>query len=353
MTDETHDLAAADVAPSVARAEAAGSPALIAGGFGVLAIALFLVLNGQRQAEASALTTPVANAALLAPAPPLQLPDAAPTAPPPPPSPVSAPILPPPSFAGGTGLERRKAPAVVVDLGGGGAPIVLAQAAAAPGGAAAPAAAATENASTLGGLSAQMRFGGESAAIATPGGDLGLMVPQGAVIPAVLETAINSDLPGYTRAVVSRDVYSFDGRNVLIPRGSRLIGQYRSATALGQSRAFVIWSRVVRPDGVSVQIGSPGTDELGRGGLTGEVQRHFLRRFGGSILLSVLNAGAAAIGGAPNTQIAIGSPAQANAAASSAQMGENIPPTIKVPQGEGIRIFVARDLDFSAVGPMR
>ena len=65
------------------------------------------------------------------------------------------------------------------------------------------------------------------------------IIAQGAVIPAVLETAINSDLPGYVRAVVSRDVSSFDGKNVLVPRGSRLVGQYRSGVALGQSRAFV------------------------------------------------------------------------------------------------------------------
>ena len=108
----------------------------------------------------------------------------------------------------------------------------------------------------------------------------------------------------------------------------------------------------MRPDGVSVQIGSPGTDELGRGGLTGKVDRHFFTRFGGSILLSVLNAGIAAVGDGPTTTIAIGSPGQATAAASMVQP-ENVPPTIKVAQGESIRIFVARDLDFSAVGPAR
>ncbi|MES1202256.1 MAG: TrbI/VirB10 family protein, partial [Pseudomonadota bacterium] len=74
---------------------------------------------------------------------------------------------------------------------------------------------------------------------AQPAGDLANMVPEGAMIPAVLETALNSDLPGFTRAIVSRDVLSFDNSKVLIPRGSRLIGQYRSAVALGQSRAFV------------------------------------------------------------------------------------------------------------------
>jgi type IV secretion system protein VirB10 len=187
---------------------------------------------------------------------------------------------------------------------------------------------------------------------ATAMGDLGSLVPQGTIIPGVLETAINSDLPGYTRAVVSRDVRGFDGRTVLIPRGSRLIGQYKSAVALGASRAFVIWTRVIRPDGVSIQIGSPGTDPLGTAGLTGEVNRHFFTRFGGSILLSVLNAGVsagvAAVSRTPTTSISIGSPGAAVGAASAIQP-DAIPPTIKVPQGSAINIFVSRDLDFSGV----
>ena len=91
-------------------------------------------------------------------------------------------------------------------------------------------------------------------------------VPQGAIIAGVLETAINSDLPGYVRAVVSRDVMGFDGRRVLIPSGSRLIGQYRSGLAAGQSRAFIVWTRLTRPDGVTVSLGSPVTDPLGRAG---------------------------------------------------------------------------------------
>jgi type IV secretory pathway VirB10-like protein len=183
--------------------------------------------------------------------------------------------------------------------------------------------------------------------------NLSSIAPQGTIIPGVLETAINSDLPGFTRAIVSRDVLSFDGRAVLIPRSSRLIGQYKSAVALGQSRAFIIWTRIIRPDGVSIQIGSPGTDELGRGGLDGEVNRHFFRRFSGSILLSVLNAGVASVGSTPSTQITIGSPGAATGLVSSALQGDAIPPTIKVAQGEAINIFVARDLDFSGVEPIR
>ncbi|MGA0605242.1 TrbI/VirB10 family protein [Phenylobacterium sp. VNQ135] len=180
--------------------------------------------------------------------------------------------------------------------------------------------------------------------------DTSSVVAQGAMIPAVLETALNSDLPGFTRAVVSRDVRSFDGRTVLIPRGSRVIGQYRNAQALGASRAFVIWTRILRPDGASIQIGSSGADELGRAGLAGKVDRHFLQRFGGSILLSVINAGVAAAAGPPAAQIVIGSSQDASSIASSASSPQAISPTIRVAQGTAIRIFVARDLDFSSVG---
>ena len=180
------------------------------------------------------------------------------------------------------------------------------------------------------------------------------IVPQGTVIPAILETGINSDLPGFVRAVVSRDVHGFDGTTVLIPRGSKLIGQYRSAVAAGYSRAFVVWSRLLTPDAVSVDIGSPATDQLGRGGIDGESNSHFLQRFGAAILLSVLTAGldAAVNSTTPqgSTAVVIGSPQQANnVAAIALQKYIDVPTTITVPQGAPVRVFVARDLDFSAV----
>ncbi len=181
-------------------------------------------------------------------------------------------------------------------------------------------------------------------------GNQGYTVVQGAVIPAVLETAVNSDLPGYVRAVVSRDVRSFDGANVLVPRGSRLVGQYRSGVALGQSRAFVIWTRLIRPDGVGVELAAPGTDALGRGGLEGRVDRHFLQRFGGAILLSLITAGAQIAANDSDTQVIIASTQGAgDAAATALQSDLSISPTVKVPQGAPIRIFVTRDLDFSVL----
>ena len=174
------------------------------------------------------------------------------------------------------------------------------------------------------------------------------MVAQGTIIPAVLETALNSDLPGYARALVSQDVRSFDGRHVLIPRGSRLIGEYKSALQTGQTRAFIIWTRVLRPDGLSVQLGSPVTDQLGQAGLAGKVDRHFMERYGSAMLLSVVGGAASALGGGSNTLV-IGTSTEATSAASVALQNQmKIPPTIRVPQGSPIQVFVARDLDFSA-----
>jgi type IV secretion system protein VirB10 len=99
-----------------------------------------------------------------------------------------------------------------------------------------------------------------------------------------------------------------------------------------------------------VQIASSGADDLGRAGMTGEVNRHFFQRFGGAVLLSVINAGMYALSDRPSAQVVIGSSQDAAGLAASAMTPASIPPTIKVPQGSPIRIFVSRDLDFSNVG---
>jgi len=201
-----------------------------------------------------------------------------------------------------------------------------------------------------------LRVGSDSVdtARATRLKDTASVVPQGTVVPGVLETAINSDVPGFARAVVSQDVRGFDGTKVLIPRGSKLIGQYRSGVAQGQTRAFVVWSRILTPDGVSIDVGSPSTDPLGRGGLSGETDTHFFERFGSAILLSVISSGLDALANneGSSTSIVIGSSQQANQVASVAlQKQIDIPPTIKVPQGTPLQVFLARDLDFSTLNP--
>jgi type IV secretion system protein VirB10 len=168
-------------------------------------------------------------------------------------------------------------------------------------------------------------------------------VTQGTLIPAVLETAIDTDVPGYVRAVVSADVRSFDGSRVLVPRSSRLIGQYKSGLQAGQKRAYVIWTRLIRPDGVSVNIASPAVAFSGETGLAGKVDGHFFERFGSAMLLSVIT-GLSSIGN--NAALMMGG--QSAAAAAIGQTGQ-IGPTVRVRQGQPIRVFTARDLDFSKV----
>lgn len=190
------------------------------------------------------------------------------------------------------------------------------------------------------------------------------LVPEGTLIPGILETAIVSDLPGQIRAIVSQDVYSFDGRRVLIPTGTRLIGEYQSDIVRGQKRIFVIWTRMLRDDGVSVRLDSIGTDSLGRSGLTGQVDNKFRERFGAAILLSIVGGGAsyltgfgsqAATGNSSDTQraedIARTTLAQTFSDMANQALGDSlkIPPTISVAQGERIFVFLRQDLDFSAL----
>jgi len=150
-------------------------------------------------------------------------------------------------------------------------------------------------------------------------------------------------VPGYVRAVVSQDVRSFDGTRILVPRSSRLIGQYQSGLQAGQKRAYVIWTRLIRPDGVSVALASPATAFDGSGGLPGKVDNHFFQRFGSAILMSVIGGLSAAA--SSGTSVILGG-GQTAAGAALEQNG-NIGPTIRVRPGEPIRVVTARDLDFS------
>jgi len=210
------------------------------------------------------------------------------------------------------------------------------------------------------------------------------LIAQGTVIRGVLETALQSDLPGQVRAVTTEDVWSFDGRRVLIPKGSRLIGDYKSGIARGQTRVFVVWTRMLRADGVSVQLGSIGTDALGRSGLTGDVDNHYVERYGSAAFLSVLGAGGAYLldnrrsgfgyGGYGSDYDIPGELRDAlerkdrelgrrraageqlsrtltELARDALQDSINIPPTIHVDQGTRIVVFVRRDLDFSTLYP--
>lgn len=121
---------------------------------------------------------------------------------------------------------------------------------------------------------------------ATEVNNLNRTIIQGKIINAVLETAINTDIPGMLRAIVTRDVYAEQGVDIMIPKGSRLVGNYASAIKGGQTRVAVMWKRLVRPDGIDIKIDSAGVDQLGRSGVAGDVYDHFWRKIGNAFLVS-------------------------------------------------------------------
>lgn len=174
-------------------------------------------------------------------------------------------------------------------------------------------------------------------------------VPQGTLILAVLETALDSTRPGQARALVSRDVRGFDGSRVLIPRGSRLYGEYRADLAPGQNRALVQWTRLVRPDGVTIAIDSPAADALGRAGIRGKVNSHFLERFGGALLQSSLDLGVSLASQSIGDGSVILLPRGGQGVGSGFAPQQQIRPTLTVRQGTRVTVFVARDLDFASV----
>jgi type IV secretion system protein VirB10 len=178
-----------------------------------------------------------------------------------------------------------------------------------------------------------------------------LLLPKGAFIDCTLETAIDSTLPGMTTCITATDTFGVDGSTVLIERGSKLVGETRGEVAQGQARLFVLWTEARTPTGVIVPLASPGTDELGRSGLSGDVNRHFFQRFSAAILISVINGALQAAVSSRNS----GGTVIYNPSGSQDIMTEvlkstvNIAPTITKNQGDRIEILVARDLDFRSV----
>ena len=184
-----------------------------------------------------------------------------------------------------------------------------------------------------------------------------MTVPAGEMIPATLETAINSELAGMVRAITTRDIFSLSGNKLLIPKGSTLVGQFNTAITQGQSRIFVVWNRLQMTNGIIVTLNSPSADSIGRAGQAADyIDRHFFERFGSGALLSVLGAYTATSG--VNGQDQYNSMAQyrtniagsfQQAANQTLQQDMQTRPTLQVNQGASINVFVAHDLDFYRV----
>lgn len=185
------------------------------------------------------------------------------------------------------------------------------------------------------------------------------------MIPCVLQTAINSELAGLVVCEVPIDILGSTGNVVLLDRGTKIVGQIQNGLLQGQDRVFVVWTRAETPDHVIVTLNSPGSDELGRAGLPGAVDNHFWDRFGGALMLTLVQGGLQAgvieaagfSGGSSNStsQQATNSflySAQSNGqsvAATALQNSINIPPTLTKNQGDTVSLIVAHDLDFSSV----
>ncbi len=116
---------------------------------------------------------------------------------------------------------------------------------------------------------------------------------QGHLIPMMLITKINSDLPGRIKAQVTENVYdTATGNFLLIPQGTMVNGIYDSRVVFGQKRVLIAWQRLIFPDGSSLNVGSmPGSDQEGTSGLKDQVDNHYFQIFGAAILMSVVNAG--------------------------------------------------------------
>lgn len=183
---------------------------------------------------------------------------------------------------------------------------------------------------------------------------LNTTLTQGNIIKATLETKISSDLPGMVRAITSDDIYSEDDSTLLVPRGSKLIGQYTNNINQGQTRVFVVWQRLIRPDGIDIALNSPGTDPLGTAGLqANNIDHHFWQQFGTASLLSIIGAGTANAGVNSSDQFNSASAYREALASSFNQTAQQslqntgvIAPTLLINQGTDISVFVARDLDF-------
>jgi type IV secretion system protein VirB10 len=191
-----------------------------------------------------------------------------------------------------------------------------------------------------------------------------MVVTEGTLIPCILQTAIDTQLAGFVTCVVPIDVRGTSGNVVLLDRGTKIVGQIQAGLVQGQERVFVLWTRAETPKHVVISLNAPGADELGRSGLPGAVENHWWQRFGGALMLTLvqgsLNAGtalAANSGGGSGEATAgfvYGAQSSGQQVANTALENTiNIPPTLRKNQGDTVSVFVAQDLDFGSVYDLR
>jgi type IV secretion system protein VirB10 len=192
---------------------------------------------------------------------------------------------------------------------------------------------------------------------ATDINDISRTIVQGTLIAAVLETAINTELPGNIRAQVMNPVYSVDGETILMPAGTRLIGSYNSEISIAQKRVLIAWNRAITPEGKSVRLAATGVDRLGRGGQNGNVDTRFGERFGSALLITAISAIPSFLANddaTGNTTIGAATDVAQDASDDLKEATEDIleeylqlPPIIQIPQGTQMNVLVNQDLVFS------
>ena len=189
-------------------------------------------------------------------------------------------------------------------------------------------------------------------AVATRLQDLTFTIPKGAQIGCILNTAIQSAQTGLLSCTLPADIYGADGAVVLLDRGSQAIGEYKTATlTYGKRRIYVVWSQIRTPTGVVIDVDAPGTGPLGRAGLSGHIDNHYLERVGIPLLMSIVSFGGESyVRGeltSDNAQYIQSMPE--DTLGPVANDFAQIKPTLHKNQGALVNIFVARDLDLSSV----
>ena len=183
-------------------------------------------------------------------------------------------------------------------------------------------------------------------------GNRDMLILAGSFIPCVLQTAMDSSQPGYVSCIIPRDIYSDNGRVVLLEKGTRVLGEYQTGVQRGKYRLFAVWNRAVTPRGVAIDVGSPASDALGRSGMAGGVKNFFWERFGAALLFSSLNdAASIAASEVSDADNVTRVPSQASDTILRDTM--QIQPVLRINQGAEVGIMVARDFDFSNIYGLR
>lgn len=190
------------------------------------------------------------------------------------------------------------------------------------------------------------------------------LLVRGTYIRCVLAMRIVTDIPGYTSCVVAEPIYSFNGRRMLVPKGSRILGRY-DTDATGP-RVAVIWDRITTPTGIDIRMASPGVDGLGGAGHPGDYSAHWPSRIASALLISLISDGFKYAGAkhGPKTTTHYGNgavveePFESNTARTVQRLADqaversaNRPATVTINQGTVLNVYVAQDIDFTGVLP--